>query len=205
MLKFLVASVISLVSVSASSYAMAKSIVVLGDSLSAAYGIDVGQGWVALVQGKLQNQNKDYTIHNESISGDTSAGGLARIDSALSTHKPNVVIIELGANDGLRGLSPAILKNNLADIVRRTQKSGAKVLLLSMRIPPNYGKRYTDMFYNVYPQLSKELGVAFVPFILEDVALVKELIQQDGIHPNAKAQPLIADKIWPYLLPLLEK
>lgn len=205
MLKFLVASVISLVSVSASSYAMAKSIVVLGDSLSAAYGIDVGQGWVALVQGKLQNQNKDYTIHNESISGDTSAGGLARIDSALSTHKPNIVIIELGANDGLRGLSPAILKNNLADIVRRTQKSGAKVLLLSMRIPPNYGKRYTDMFYNVYPQLSKELGVAFVPFILEDVALVKELIQQDGIHPNAKAQPLIADKIWPHLLPLLEK
>ena len=198
MLKLLAAVVISLVLVSAPEKSMAgttvKSIVVLGDSISAAYGIDVGQGWVALVQEKLRAQHKDYVVNNESISGDTSAGGLARIDQALSTHKPKVVIIELGANDGLRGLSPTILKNNLTDIALRAQKVGAKVLLLSMRIPPNYGKRYTDMFYNIYPQLSKELNVPYVPFILEDVALAKELMQQDGLHPNEKAQGIIVEK-----------
>jgi acyl-CoA thioesterase I len=204
MLKFLIALVISLVSMCVPSNAMAKSIVVLGDSISAAYGIDVGQGWVALVQDKLKTQHKDYVVNNESISGDTSAGGLARIDQALAQHKPKVVIIELGANDGLRGLSPGILKNNLAEIAHRAKKSGAKVLLLSIRIPPNYGKRYTDMFYGIYPQLAKELNVPFVPFILEDVALVKELMQQDGLHPNEKAQSVIADKIWPHLLPLLD-
>jgi acyl-CoA thioesterase I len=200
MLKYLVAMVFALVSVSAT----AKSIVVLGDSLSAAYGIEVGQGWVALVQNKLQEKHSDYSINNESITGDTSAGGLARIDDALSRHKPSVVIIELGANDGLRGLSPAVLKNNLAEITRRVQKTGAKALLLSMRIPPNYGKRYTEMFYNTYPQLSKELGVPYVPFILEDVALAKQLMQADGLHPNEKAQAMIVEKIWPHLVKLLE-
>jgi acyl-CoA thioesterase I len=200
MLKYLVAMVFALVSVSAT----AKSIVVLGDSLSAAYGIEVGQGWVALVQTKLQEKHSAYTINNESIIGDTSAGGLTRIDNALTRHKPSVVVIELGANDGLRGLSPSTLKSNLAEITRRVQKSGAKALLLSMRIPPNYGKRYTEMFYNVYPQLSKELGVPYVPFILEDVALAKELMQQDGLHPNEKAQAIIVEKIWPHLLPLLK-
>ncbi len=183
---------------------MGKSIIVLGDSISAAYGIEVGQGWVTLVQEKLQEKHSDYTVTNESISGDTSAGGLARIDSVLSRHKPNALIVELGANDGLRGLSPAVLKNNLAEITHRAQKSGAKVLLLSMRIPPNYGKRYTEMFYNVYPQLSKELNVPYVPFILEDVVLVKQLMQQDGLHPNEKAQAMIVEKIWPHLLKLIE-
>lgn len=183
---------------------MGKSIVVLGDSISAGYGIDVGQGWVALVQNKLKEQLKDYSVDNESISGDTSAGGLARLDDVLSRHKPSVLIIELGANDGLRGLSPAILKNNLADIVLRAQKSGARVLLLSMRIPPNYGKRYTEMFYDVFPQLSKELNVPYVPFILEDVALAKELMQEDGLHPNEKAQAVIVEKIWPHLQKLIE-
>jgi len=201
MLKLLIASIISLVSVSA----VGKSIVVLGDSISAAYGIEVGQGWVALVQDKLYKEHYDYTVNNESISGDTSAGGLARIDNALSRHKPSVVIIELGANDGLRGLSPTVLKSNLAEISQRAQKAGAKVLLLSMRIPPNYGKRYTEMFYNVYPELSKELNVPYVPFILEDVALVKQLMQEDGLHPNAKAQAVIVEKIWPYLIKLLER
>jgi acyl-CoA thioesterase-1 len=185
--------------------ATAKSIVVLGDSISAGYGIEVAQGWAALLQKKLNEKHSDYTISNESISGDTTAGGLARIDNVLKLHKPNIVIIELGANDGLRGLPPALIKNNLAEIVRRAEKAGAKVLLLSMRIPPNYGKRYTDMFYSVYAQLSTELGVPYVPFILENVALTKDMMQQDGLHPNAKAQPVIADKIWPQLLPLLKK
>jgi acyl-CoA thioesterase-1 len=200
MTRFLFAVIVSLMSMTAT----AKSIVVLGDSISASYGIEVTEGWVALLQKKLNEKHSDCIISNESISGDTTAGGLARIDNVLKLHKPNIVIIELGANDGLRGLSPALIKSNLAEMIRRAQKANAKVLLLSMKIPPNYGKRYTDMFYSVYSQLSKELGVPYVPFILEDVALVKELMQQKGLHPNAEAQPIIADKIWPHLLPLLK-
>lgn len=185
--------------------ALAKSnIVVLGDSISAGYGLEVGQGWVTLVQEKLSANNDCCTIINESISGDTSAGGLARLDPILATYKPKVLIVELGANDGLRGLPTTVLKQTLAEIIHRAQKIGAKVLLLSMRIPPNYGKRYIDMFYSVYPQLSKELDIVTVPFILEDVALVKDLMQADGLHPNAKAQPIIADKVWQHLQPLLK-
>ena len=200
MIRFLFAVIVSLMSMTAT----AKSIVVLGDSISASYGIEVTEGWVALLQKKLNEKHSDCIISNESISGDTTAGGLARIDNVLKLHKPNIVIIELGANDGLRGLSPVLIKSNLAEMIRRAQKADAKVLLLSMKIPPNYGKRYTDMFYSVYSQLSKELGVPYVPFILEDVALVKELMQQKGLHPNAEAQPIIADKIWPHLLQLLK-
>lgn len=182
----------------------AKSIVVLGDSLSAAYKIDIKKGWVALLQQKLNQENKTYTIFNESISGDTSAGGLARIDKALAQHKPELVLLELGANDGLQGLSPKIMKSNLAKIITRSQQAGAKVLLLGMRIPPNYGKRYVDMFYNVYPDLAKEMNISLVPFILKDVALVKEMMISDGLHPNEKAQPIIAKKIWPYIKSVLE-
>jgi acyl-CoA thioesterase-1 len=201
MLKFLIVLTMLLVSVSAS----AKAIMVFGDSLSAAYGIEVGQGWVTLVQNKLKEINPAYEVINESISGDTTAGGLARIDQALVAHKPSVVVVELGANDGLRGVSPKIIKNNLAAIIGRVQHSGAKALLLSMRIPPNYGKRYTEMFYNVYPELAKEMTVPYVPFILEDVALIKELMQADGLHPNAKAQSRISEKIWPQLQELLKQ
>jgi acyl-CoA thioesterase I len=199
--KFLLALIMSLVSVPAA----AKAIMVFGDSLSAAYGIEVGQGWVALVQNQLNEINPDYKVINESISGDTTAGGLARIDQALASHKPSVVVVELGANDGLRGLPPKLIKSNLEKIIRKVQQAGAQALLLSMRIPPNYGKRYTEMFYNVYPELAKELAVPYVPFILEDVALIKELMQADGLHPNAKAQSLISDKIWPQLQDLLKK
>ena len=197
---FLVALIISLMSMTA----MAKSIVVLGDSISAGYGIEVDQGWVALLQKKLVKSNSDYEIINESISGDTSAGGLARIDRILNVDKPAILLIQLGANDGLRGLSPVQMKDNLAEMTRRAQKAGAKVMFLGMKIPPNYGKRYVDMFYNVYPQLAKELDIPLVPFILEDVALDKDLMQADGLHPNAKAQPIIADNIESYLFPLLK-
>jgi len=201
MRRFLFAVIVSLMSMTA----MAKPvIIVLGDSISAGYGIEVEEGWVALLQKKLIESNSDYSISNASISGDTSAGGLARIDPILTTHKPAIVLLQLGANDGLRGLSPVQMKNNLAEIVHRTQKAGSKVILLGMKIPPNYGKRYVDMFYNVYPQLAKELDIPFVPFILEDIALDKDLMQADGLHPNAKAQPILADKIEPYLFPLLK-
>ncbi|MGZ8096042.1 MAG: arylesterase [Methylosarcina sp.] len=182
----------------------AKVLVVLGDSISAGYGIEVSQGWVSLLQNRLDATNGNYKIINESISGETTAGGLARIDRILSEHKPVVLLVELGANDGLRGLSVDIMKNNLAEIIRRAQKTGVKVLLLGMRIPPNYGKRYTNMFYNAYLQLSSELKIPYVPFILEDVALIKELMQPDGLHPNAKAQPIIAERIWTPLQSLLK-
>ncbi|MCK9394559.1 MAG: arylesterase [Methylobacter sp.] len=200
MTRFLFAVIISLMSMTAT----AKSIVVLGDSISAGYGIEVSEGWVALLQKKLGQKGTDHSIHNESISGDTTAGGLARIAPALALHKPAVVIVELGANDGLRGLPPALIKSNLAGIIHRARQAGAKVLLLSMKIPPNYGKRYIDLFYNIYPQLATELGVPYVPFIMEDVALTKDMMQPDGLHPNAKGQPVIADKVWPQLLPLLK-
>ncbi|MDD5461097.1 MAG: arylesterase [Methylococcales bacterium] len=198
--KFLIAAIISLISMTT----MAKPIVVLGDSISAGYGIEVDQGWVALLQKKLDKSKTGYKIINESISGDTSAGGLARIDRILAAQKPAIVIIELGANDGLRGLPPQQMKKNLAGIAHHAQKAGAKVMFLAMKIPPNYGKRYVDMFYNVYPQLATELNVPFVPFILEDLALNKDMMQADGLHPNAKAQPFIAGKVESYLLPLLK-
>ncbi len=177
---------------------------VLGDSISAAYGIDVGQGWVRLVQNKLDSEKINYTVVNESISGDTTAGGLARIDQALIQHKPDVVVVELGANDGLRGLPPAVISGNLSAIVDKIHQAGAKALLLSMRIPPNYGKRYTETFYGIYPELAKAKKIPFVPFILEDVALVKQLMQTDGLHPNADAQAVIVEKIWPHLSKLLD-
>jgi acyl-CoA thioesterase-1 len=184
--------------------AMAKSIVVLGDSISAGYGMDASQGWVNLLQQKFNREQKAHVISNESISGDTTAGGLARIDQALARHKPDIMLLELGANDGLRGLSPVEMKNNLIEMVRRSEKAGAKVMLLGMKIPPNYGKRYIDMFYNIYPQIADELKVPLVPFILEDVAAKPEFMQIDGLHPNALAQPIIADKIASYLESLLK-
>jgi len=184
--------------------AVAKAIVVLGDSISAGYGIDVNAGWVNLLREKFKQQHLDYVISNESISGDTSAGGLARIDQVLAKHKPDIVLLELGGNDGLRGLSPQEMKSNLSEMVRRSRQAGAKVLLLGMKIPPNYGRRYIDMFYNIYPQVSAELKVPLVPFILEEVALKPELMQADGLHPNALGQPLIVEKVWPHLQPLLK-
>lgn len=184
--------------------AVAKAIVVLGDSISAGYGIDVNAGWVNLLREKFKQQHLDYVISNESISGDTSAGGLARIDQVLAKHKPDIVLLELGGNDGLRGLSPQEMKSNLSEMVRRSRQAGAKVLLRGMKIPPNYGRRYIDMFYNIYPQVSAELKVPLVPFILEEVALKPELMQADGLHPNALGQPLIVEKVWPHLQPLLK-
>ncbi|MGR8940672.1 MAG: arylesterase [Gammaproteobacteria bacterium] len=182
----------------------AETVVVLGDSISAGYGIEIDQGWVSLLQTRLRQAGSQFSVRNESISGETSAGGLARIDRILKEHRPAVLIIELGANDGLRGLHPAELKKNLAEMIRRSKAAGVKVLLLSMTIPPNYGKRYIDMIYNAYHELSRDTAVPTIPFILDDIALIKELMQPDGLHPNAKAQPLIVDKIWRHLLPLIK-
>jgi len=176
---------------------------VLGDSISASYGMPIEKGWVHLLQQTLNEQNSPYIIINKSISGDTTAGGLARIDQALEQHKPEIVLLELGANDGLRGMPPLLIKKNLSELIKRIQQTDAQVLLLSMRIPSNYGKRYTDMFYNNYPDLAKEMDIPFVPFILEDVALAQDMMQADRLHPNEKAQPIIAEKIWRHLHSLL--
>lgn len=179
------------------------TLLVVGDSISAGYGIEAEQGWVALLQKKLLVERLNYQVVNASISGDTSAGGLSRIDKVLAQTKPQWVLLELGANDGLRGLSPKEMKSNLTKIISRSQKAGAKVSLLAMKMPPNYGKRYIEMFYQVYPDLAAELKIPLVPFILEDVALKKELMQADGLHPNAQGQPFIVARVWLYLKGLL--
>ena len=180
-------------------------VMVLGDSISAAYGIQIQQGWVKLLENKLLQDYPQAKVFNESISGDTTAGGLDRLAAALNRNRPNWVLLELGANDGLRGMPPDVMKQNLLKIIQASQKNGAQVILLGVRIPPNYGKRYTEMFYSVYPQLASEFRLAFLPFIMEDVALNRALMQADGLHPNAAAQPLIAEKIWQTLKPMLNR
>jgi acyl-CoA thioesterase I len=181
-----------------------KSILVLGDSLSAAYGLASTQGWVALLEERLQRERLDYSVVNASISGDTSAGGRARIDELLATHHPAVVIVELGGNDGLRGLPIAQLKANLGAIVERSQKAGARVLIVGMRMPPNYGPDYTQAFANAFADVAKRYRVALAPFILEGFGEKPESFQPDRIHPTAAVQPLILERIWRGLRPLLK-
>lgn len=187
------------------AHASQQTILVYGDSLSAAYGLPQQQGWVALLQQKLQQENHHAHIINASISGETSSGGLTRIDDALSKFKPEIVILELGANDGLRGLPIKTTRANLEAMLKKIKKTGAKVLLLGMKMPPNYGASYTAEFSDMYPQLAKAQRTSLVPFMLENVAAKPELIQDDGLHPNAKGQPLILNNIWPHLTPLLKK
>lgn len=183
-----------------SMMACSGSVVVFGDSISAGFGIEVHQGWVALLQKKLDRKKIPYTIYNESISGETTAGGLARIDQILKRYKPGLVLLELGANDGLRGYPPFVMKKNLASMIDKIKQAGGEVLLLGMKIPPNYGSRYTEAFFDVYHQLEEDKGIVRVPFILEAVALNQSLMQMDRLHPNAEAQPIILETIWPYLL-----
>ena len=183
----------------------APTIMVFGDSLSAAYGIRQQDGWVALLQQRLQQQRIDYNVVNASISGETSSGGAARIAAALATHKPNITIVELGANDGLRGLPVKQMSENLTTIVRAAQKAGSRVLLVGMRLPPNYGVHYTQEYEKAFAALARQHNTAFAPFLLEGVATRRELILEDNLHPNAAAQPLILDTIWKPLLPLLGK
>lgn len=187
-----------------SSALFAKNILVMGDSISAAYNMPTEKGWVNVLQQTLNENDLPYTLVNKSISGDTTRGGLARIDKALEQHKPEIVLLELGANDGLRGFPPILIKKNLRELIKRCKNAGAQVLLLSMRIPSNYGKRYTDMFYNNYPDLAEEMDILFVPFILRDVALAQGMTQKDGLHPSEKAQPIIAEKVWGYLEAVLK-
>jgi acyl-CoA thioesterase-1 len=181
-----------------------KSILVFGDSLSAAYGIAQSRGWVALLGERLKRERADYSVANASISGDTSAGGLARIDAALARHRPTVVILELGANDGLRGLPLAQMKANLGTMIDHAKSSGARVLLIGMKLPPNYGPDYTKAFEGAFAEVAKRSRVALLPFMLEGFAEKPEYFQADRIHPNEQAQPLIVERVLPVLRPLLK-
>ena len=182
-----------------------RTILVFGDSLSAAYGIRPEQGWVVLLTQRLQTQGYGYQIVNASVSGETSDGGLERLPRALQLHQPELVILELGANDGLRGLPIAPAHENIAQMIRLSQGAGAKVLLLGIRIPPNYGPRYTNEFERMYPDLAAQYHLPLVPFLLQPIALDPAHMQADGVHPNASGEPFVLDTIWPYLKPLLKK
>lgn len=172
---------------------------VLGDSLSAGYGISLEQGWVALLQKRLAAEGYGYRIVNASVSGETTAGGLQRLPRALALHKPEILILELGGNDGLRGLSLAATADNLSRMVQLGEAAGARILLLGMKMPPNYGTRYTQGFEQVFSDLAGREKLAFVPFFLENVALKPGMIQTDGIHPTVQAQPLMLESVWPTL------
>ncbi len=176
----------------------------LGDSLSAEYGLARGAGWVPLLQKRLKAEGIQAEIINASISGETTSGGKARIQSLLDLHRPAVVMLELGANDALRGLQIAATEANLRSMIKSAQKARARVLLIGMQIPPNYGGDYTRRFTGIYPRLAKDAKVALVPFLLEGLADKPQLFQSDRIHPTAAAQPLLLDTVWPQLKPLLK-
>ena len=181
----------------------ANTLLVVGDSLSAAYGISPEQGWVSLLDARLQATDTDYQVINASVSGETTSGGLTRLPALLSQHQPNIVLIELGANDALRGLPVAVIRENLKSLIKQSLNASSQVLLVGIRIPPNYGPQYTETFFNIYAELADQFEVPRVPFLLENVALDWNLMQSDGHHPNADAQPIILDNVWPYLEPLL--
>ncbi|MEZ5582970.1 MAG: arylesterase [Candidatus Competibacteraceae bacterium] len=181
------------------------TIMVVGDSLSTGYGIDAAQGWVNLLQQRLRDNGFPHRVINASVSGDTSRGGLARLPTALELHQPTIVILELGGNDGLRGLSLKSLQDNLAAMIELGRDAGAQVLLAEMRIPPNYGPVYTKKFQNLYGELAQRYAIPLIPFLLEGVAGNGDLMQADGIHPMTEAQPQILDNVWPVLESLLKK
>jgi len=183
--------------------AAAGTVLVYGDSLSAAYGISQKDGWVSLLGERLK-QN-DYTVVNASISGETTSGGAARIGDALERFRPGIVVLALGGNDGLRGLPVAEMKANLTKIIRAAQARKARVLVVGMRIPPNYGRKYTEEFFQAFADVAKRQQAAYVPFLLDRIGERRELFQPDQIHPTEAAQPLMLETVWSELQPLLEK
>jgi acyl-CoA thioesterase-1 len=179
-------------------------LLVLGDSLSAAYNIGQDRGWVSLMQRRLARDGYPHRVVNASISGETSGGGLARLPRLLEEHRPAVVVIELGANDGLRALSAKVLGDNLRAMITASRAAGARVLLLGIRLPPNYGAAFNARFEKVYAEVAAEAGVALEPFFLRGIAERRELMLPDGLHPAAEAQPMLLDNVWPTLAPLLD-
>ena len=182
-----------------------RTILVLGDSLSAAYGIRPELGWVALLQKRLHGEDYGYEVVNASVSGETTSGGLQRLPRALALHRPGILILELGANDGLRGLPLGITRANLQKMVGLAKDSQTRVLLVGMRIPPNYGPRYTTDFAQLFQDVATQSSVPLVPFLLQSVALDPARMQGDGLHPNALGEPAVLDTLWPQLEPMLKK
>ena len=180
-----------------------RTVLVMGDSLSAAYGLAASQGWVSLTEQKMRREAPGWRVVNASISGETSAGGASRIAAELQRHKPAVVVIELGANDGLRGLPLPQIRANLTRMVVAAKQARAKVLLVGIKLPPNYGPDYTRGFERIFTDLAREHGTALLPFLLEPIALDRNAFQPDQLHPTAAAQPKIRDHVWPALKPLL--
>lgn len=198
-------SILFLLVVSPAKSVAAETILLVGDSLSAAYGIPAEASWVALLQQRLLSEQYPYQLVNASISGDTSANARARLPRALDKHRPVIVILQLGGNDGLRGLSLAELKQNLAAMIELVASRKGRSLLLGVHLPPNYGKRYTERFHGVYHELSEEIGTPLVPSLVDGIGTRNELMQADGIHPNQAAQPVIAERVWRGLQPLLNR
>ncbi|MEG0031297.1 arylesterase [Acinetobacter sp.] len=182
------------------TWVLAKTVMVLGDSISAGYGIEPQQAWVNLLQKRLDQQYpKQHKVVNASVSGETTSGALARLPKLLQTHKPNVVVIELGGNDGLRGQPPQMIQKNLAQLIQQSQKANATVVVLGMKMPPNYGTAYSKAFENNYKVVSQQYKVKLLPFFLEGVAGNNSLMQKDLVHPNGKAQPILLNLAYPYI------
>ncbi len=181
------------------------TILVLGDSISAGYGLASGEGWVALLQARLKAQGYGYRVVNASVTGETTTGGLARLPRALALHRPDIVILELGGNDGLRALPLDTSRRNLERMIEASRAAGARVLLLGMKIPPNYGPRYSAGFEQIFRDLARRHRLPFEPFFLERIALQPGMMQADGIHPTARAQPVMLDTVWPILAPMLKR
>ena len=182
------------------TWVFAKTVMVLGDSISAGYGIEPQQAWVNLLQKRLDQQYpKQHKVVNASVSGETTSGALARLPKLLQTHKPNVVVVELGGNDGLRGQPPQMIQKNLAQLIQQSQKANATVVVLGMKMPPNYGTAYSKAFENNYKVVSQQYKVKLLPFFLEGVAGNKSLMQKDLVHPNGKAQPILLNLAYPYI------
>lgn len=179
------------------------TILILGDSISAAYNMEISQSWPSLLQDRLQQDGYAYEVFNSSISGETTQGGITRLPRLLEKHQPGIVVIELGGNDGLRGLPIEVTQQNLSSMIELSQQAGARVVLAEMRIPPNYGRSYTEKFNQTYTMLEESFGVTLLPFILQDIALEPGMMQADGIHPSIEAQPVILDKVWAVLSQLL--
>lgn len=187
-----------------SAQANRKTLLIIGDSLSAGYGIEEKRGWVSLLKQRLSEQGYDYRVVNDSISGDTTSNGLSRIKAGLKRHKPNLVLIELGGNDGLRGISPKTMSENLSRMIVLAKSTNAKVILLAVPLPPNYGPAYINRFLSVYRKLAAQENIPLVNNFLKGIGGHPDLMQADGIHPNVKAQPLLLNNAWPIIRPQLE-